>query len=215
MRRTVTIARAGHVRDPGCTPGPASAWRSIAARTAELTRWSLSRRGRVSQVVSACTTRWVTKLARVGEREQIAERERGPAPAVGLARHDRERREALQREHEEHEQRGDRGWIEHGAPRARIDVGADRRAQRGVRVARRVDLRERRDDHLARGEAREQADADLPIEAERRDHRLDRAPGGSGEAVLERVARRLLRGSRPAAGRSAGSAAAPRAPRSR
>ena len=54
-----------------------------------------------------------------GEDEHVAEREGGPSPRVGFAAHHRDRRHALQREHEIDHQRNDRGRGEDSTGRGR------------------------------------------------------------------------------------------------
>src|SRR5690606_30791277 len=103
----------------------------------------------------------------VGEYEHVAELQRGPFPAAGLALHRRDRGHALERECEEDEQ---------GNSAAEIQVLLERvldldRALVGILDT--VDGAERAHDHLTCGERRDQADTDLPVEAERLDRGLD------------------------------------------
>ena len=161
---------------------------------------------------SAVTTRWVAKLARVGEREQVAERERRPAPASWSRAPSRERRHALQREHEEDQQRRDR--------RRRVDgpavrgIGVARGARRAARSSRRPTPRRsarasRRSPRARRGSRAGRRRSSSRSRAARS---RARARGrGARQAVLERVPARLGVGALRRAPACAGSRAAPRA----
>ena len=60
-----------------------------------------------------------------------------------------------------------------------------------------VEHRHRRDEHFAREEARDDTDRQLPVEAERREHRLNDAAEAAGEAAgLLRLAARVGPGER-------------------
>ena len=79
---------------------------------------------------------------------------------------------------------------EDGRRRCRGSTSRSQRlAKRALFVAGRVDLGEGRDDDLAGGQARDQTDADLPVEAQGRDDGLD--------GVAERDRRRCARARRP------------------
>ncbi|HET9989205.1 MAG TPA: ferrous iron transporter B, partial [Kofleriaceae bacterium] len=104
------------------------------------------------------------------------------------AAHHGERAHALHREREEHHQRQPDEWRVRALAIGFLR-GAQRLAQRlrglvGV-GADRIHDTERRHEHLACRERADQADADLPVEAERLDCRLDRVADPAAVAVLE------------------------------
>jgi len=114
----------------------------------------------------------------VGERGHIGELKRGPFPTVGFALDHGQRGGALEGEGEKHQQGDGAGGTEivvQGALQgevARGGIGSIERAERA-------------DDHFAREDRGNQADADAPVEPQRLDHRLDEMPHAADEALVQ------------------------------
>ena len=117
----------------------------------------------------------------VGQREQIAEHEDRPFPAIGLAPGDRDGRHALRREDEPGEE-GERGRQGPAARAAFAERSPCRRLRR--RVVDRIDGGERRHRDLARRHRRDQRQRDVVVEADRLDHDLERRGDPPGDRIL-------------------------------
>ncbi len=129
--------------------------------------------------------------------------EQRPPPPAGLAAHHRQGAHALHGEHEPHQQ-ADGDHRRPHRPAIGAAVGLERLVQ-GHRVvlglADAVDDAQGADEDLARGEGADQADADLPVEAQGGDGRLHehgrRGPRRCARAGRRRRPGRLRTGRRP------------------
>ena len=114
----------------------------------------------------------------VGQDGHVGELDDGPFPAAGFAAHHGDRRHALHREGEEDQQARPR--------RPASDRAAAPPAGPSIASAfDSVDGAQRADDHFARRQRRDQSDADLPVEAQRLDDRLDRVADHARDALSD------------------------------
>ena len=113
----------------------------------------------------------------VGERRLVGEHEAPATPRARLAAHDGQRAACTDTRARRTPSARRRSAASSAASRRRVSP-AQRLAQRLVLLVGAVDVEHdphRRDEDLARGERAEDADADPPVEAQRRERRLDEA----------------------------------------